>query len=301
MALSLRLRLLNQALRWVGRPLLARATDPVLSRRRFSVLAKAFRKPPYLLHLPGALHRVTVRPTSAPFAVLYLHGGAYMTGSPVTHLALAGRLARLTGLPVFLPQYRLAPEHPAPAAFEDAVAAHASLLVKGYAPSQITLGGDSAGGGLALALLAQLCAQNQRPAGAFAFSPWTDLALQGASLTTNAVADVLLPSAKLADAVAMILGSLAPTDPRLSPQYAAFRDPPPVFLQVGSTEILLDDSRRMADHLHQSGGTVALQVWPDSPHVWQMLDGYLPEARAALRQTAAFILTLCHPQPPAES
>ncbi|MGV8987714.1 MAG: alpha/beta hydrolase fold domain-containing protein [Cypionkella sp.] len=239
--------------------------------------------------MAGAPHRVTARPTMDDWAILYFHGGAYMTGSPVTHLGLAGRIAQMTGLPVFLPDYRLAPEHPAPAAFEDAVVAHSALVARGYAADRVILAGDSAGGGLALALLAHLCAINARPLGLFAFSPWTDLALTGESLGANAAADVVIPLQAMARGVAVIRGDLSATDPRLSPLYAQFPKPPPVLLQVGTGELLLDDSRRMAETLRRGGGEVTLQEWPDCPHVWQLLDGYLPEARQALHEVASFV------------
>lgn len=165
-------------------------------------------------------------------------------------------------------------------------------MAKGHGAAQIILAGDSAGGGLALALLSHLCRTGQSPAALIAFSPWTDLTLSGPSLTDHAAGEVLLPPERLAEAAVMVLGGLAATDPRISPLHAAFPTPPPVFLQVGSTEILLDDSRRMAEVLRQAGGEVTLQVWPGCPHVWQMLDGWLPEARAALEDAAHFVRTV---------
>ena len=290
--MSLRLAILNFGLRWIARPMLNRAFDPARSRRRFALVAKGFRRPPFVLHLPGVLHRVTARLRSDAQVILYFHGGAYLTGSPRTHSGLAGRLARLTGLAIFLPEYRLAPENPAPAAFEDAVAAHASLMAKGYAAHQIILAGDSAGGGLALALLSHLCRTGLTPAALIAFSPWTDLTLTGESLRTLAHQEALLPPERLQEAVDMVRGDLPATDPRISPLYAVFLNPPPVFLQVGSTEILLDDSRRMAEALRRAGGQVTRQVWPDCPHVWQILDGWLPESRIALQEVARFVADL---------
>ncbi|MEO6300452.1 MAG: alpha/beta hydrolase fold domain-containing protein [Paracoccaceae bacterium] len=297
--MSFRLRLLNRGLRGLAKPRLAKADDPVAARRNFVRVARLFRMPPYVLHLVEdgrtALHWVSVRRRNPDWVVLYLHGGAYATGSPVTHRALMARIAKLTGLQVVAPVYRLAPEHPAPAAFEDAVAAHAMLIAKGYAADRIILGGDSAGGGLALALLADICAKGQRPAGLFAFSPWTDLALGGDSLARNALADVFLPVSRIGFTVDLVIGALSDRDPRVSPLYAEFITPPPVLLQVGTTEILLDDSRRMAEKLRQAGGAVILSEWPDCPHVWQMADGYLPEARAALVDVAEFVAELVSP------
>jgi monoterpene epsilon-lactone hydrolase len=290
--MSLRLRALNLVLRLIARPILARATDPVAARPRFDRVARVFRRPPFLLHLPGTLDRVTVRPKAEAPVILYFHGGAYLTGSPMTHLALAGRIARLTGLAVHLARYRLAPEFVAPAAFEDAVAAHATLKGQGFAPNQIILAGDSAGGGLALALLSHLCLTGQQPAGLFALSPWTDLELTGDTLRANAWREALIPPARMAETARMVRGALSPRDPRISPLYAPFPNPPPVLLQVGSGEVLLDDSRRMAEVLKQAGGQVTLQIWPECPHVWQILDGWLPEARMALCEVARFVASL---------
>jgi monoterpene epsilon-lactone hydrolase len=298
--MSRRLQLLNLIARWITRPMLQRTVDVQRARRDFERGAWLQRLPPYLLHLvdrgPLPLHWVSVRRQHHDRVILFLHGGAYMTGSPATHLGLMARLAHLTGLQVACPDYRLAPEHPAPAAFDDAVAAHARLRALGYAPDQIILGGDSAGGGLALALMADLCARDQAPAGLFAFSPWTDLALTGDSMTANAARDPLLPAGRLGDVVAMVRGQLAASDPRISPLYARFNAPPPVFIQVGCDEILLDDSRRMARSLQQAGGQVTLQEWPDCPHVWQMMDNRLPEAKRAVHQTADFIRSLRPPR-----
>jgi epsilon-lactone hydrolase len=244
---SLRLALLRLALRWIVRPRLVRTAAPEQARRDFARAARLFRVPPFLLHLPGdPLHRITAGPVDEDVIILWFHGGAYVASSPSTHAAMLGRLSRLSRLAVMAPDYRKAPEHPAPAAFEDACAAHAALLAQGWAPGQIVLGGDSAGGGLALALLADLCARSLRPGGLIAFSPWTDLTLSGPSLRGNAGVDPLLPVSRIAEAVVMVQGALDAADPRLSPLFALFDRPPPVLMLVGSDEILLDDSRRMA-------------------------------------------------------
>jgi acetyl esterase/lipase len=286
---SLRLALLRLALRGVVRPRLARTATPEQARRDFLRGARLFRAPPFLLHLPSPmLHRITAGPVEDLGVILWFHGGAYVAGSPATHAAMLGRLSRLARLAVLAPDYRKAPEHPAPAAFEDAQAAHAALLVQGWAPGQIILGGDSAGGGLALALLADLCARGLRPGGLVAFSPWTDLTLSGPSLRDNALADPLLPVSRIAEAAEMVQGALDPADPRLSPLFARFEHPPPVLMLVGSDEVLLDDARRMAARLMAAGGSITLHEEPSAPHVWPIFDGWVPEARAALRMAALF-------------
>ncbi len=294
--MSLRLRAMVLGLRWVIRPLLARAINPAKARRDFAMMSRLFRAPPFLLHQVDvgapALHWVRAGPIHPRRIILYLHGGGYIAGNPAGYRAMLGRLSRLTGLHVAAPAYRLAPEHPAPAAFEDALLAHAALRAQGYAAGEIVLGGDSAGGGLALALLAHLCAQDLHPAGLFALSPWTDLSMTGASLRDNAAADPVLPVALMPALVAMVRGDLALDDVRFSPLFAVFDAPPPVLLQVGSTEILRDDTRRIADVLRSAGGRVEVSEWQDAPHVWHLGDGYVPEARAALQQVAGFIAGL---------
>ncbi|RMD92953.1 MAG: alpha/beta hydrolase, partial [Alphaproteobacteria bacterium] len=207
-------------------------------------------------------------PPSRRGLLLYLHGGAYVIGSSRTHKAMVARLCALTGAEAFLPDYRLAPEHPFPAAFEDACAAWSGLIERGYRANEIVIGGDSAGGGLALATLAHLC-QSRRPppAAAFAFSPWTDMTLSAPSLKENARADPLLPAARVAEARDYYLAGADPRDPRASPLFAAFPGAPPVFLQVALTEILRDDTLRMAEHLSSQGADVVTDLWPDAPHV----------------------------------
>lgn len=297
--MSLRLRLAVGVMRLLGKPLLARVGDPGLVRAGLEGLCRFAPRPPHVLHLVdrGGLHWISSRAFRHDAVILYLHGGGYVAGSPATHEALMARISRLTGLEVACPDYRLAPEHPAPAAFEDAVAAHATLIARGHAPGRIVLGGDSAGGGLALALLADLCRRGLAPAGAFAFSPWTDLAMGSESIRRNARADPIFPARRMPEAVAMVRGALDPHDPRLSPLHADFPEVPPVMIQVGPEEILCDDSRRMAEVLRQAGGRVVLEEWPLCPHVWQIMDGLVPEARAALLRVAAFVEGLLSPGP----
>jgi len=291
---GLRLRALTAYLRWVEKPWLARVRDLPALRHGFERSARlGFRAPPYTLALPD---RVGGRPAlwvacraRHAGAILYLHGGAYLMGSPETHRALVAALSGATGLPALLPDYRLAPEHPFPAALEDARAAWNGLIARGYPPDRIVLAGDSAGGGLALALLAGLLAEGQRPAATVAFSPWTDLTLSGASLAENATADPLLPVSRLSEAREYYLQGADPANPGASPLFAAFPDPPPVFLQVAETEILRDDTLRMADRLRSHGAEVALDLWPDAPHVWAIFQGRLPEADAALARAANFV------------
>lgn len=222
-------------------------------------------------------------------AVLYLHGGAYAAGSPLTHWTLYARLARMSGVEHLALAYRRAPEHPFPAALEDAQTAWDALVARGLSPGRIVIAGDSAGGGLGLALLARLCARGTPPAGLLAFSPWTDLTGSGASVRDNAARDSMLPASRLAMTAELYLQGAPATDPGASPLYAAYPGCPPVHLQHSETEILRDDTLRMADRLRRFGAEVTVQSWPDCPHVWQMFHGWIPEARAALEDAAAAI------------
>jgi len=298
--MSLRSRLLKHWLRITVRRYMARMRDPVLLRTQIDRLMRfSFRPAPLSLHLPANIGGVSGlwvsnRP-SAEQVILYFHGGGYFFGSARTQMPMLSHLAQRTGLRVFSPDYRLAPEYPFPAAFDDALAAWHGLLGKGYRPDQIVLGGDSAGGGLALALLAHLCQAGQCPAALFTYSPWTDLTLTGASLITNAASEQILPAHRLTDIRALILGGARPHeagDPKLSPLYAAFPSPPPVQIFVAETEILRDDSLRMRNRLPDA----AIRLVGDLPHVWPMYHDLIPEAHRTLDDTAAFIrLALARP------
>lgn len=295
---------LKPLMRGLVRPVMARTETPELARARFrKTTDRWFRKPPFTLLQQGRAGTIpglwiSNRPRGEG-VVLYFHGGAYMIGAPETHSAMLAELARRIAARVFAPRYRLAPEHPFPAAFDDALAAYDGLIAQGHTADGIVLGGDSAGGGLALALLAHLCHAGRPPAGLFAFSPWTDLTLTGASLVTNARRDQVLPAHRLTEVRGHILGGARPgaaDDPRLSPLYAHFPAAPSVMIHVAESEILRDDSMRMRSRL--PGAEIRLAG--DLPHVWPLLHNYLPEARATLDETGAFI-TRCLPRPSGES
>lgn len=258
---------------------------------------RAFRAPPFTATLAGEVGGidglwVTNRPL-CDSVVLYFHGGFYILGRPESDAAMVSVLARKSGARIFLPRYRLAPEHPSPAAFTDALAAFEGLLAMGYAPQQIIIGGAAAGGGLGLALLAHLLNQGIQPAGAFAFSPWTDLTYSGASLVTNAAYEHMLPARRLTEIRAAILGranAQGAADTRLSPLHASFPAPPPVQLYAAETEILRDDTLRMRNRLPDA----EIRIVGDLPHLWPLFHNYLPEARETLAETAAFIRDCLH-------
>jgi epsilon-lactone hydrolase len=222
--------------------------------------------------------------------ILYLHGGGYYFCSPRTHRSVSFGLATRTGAHLFSLDYRLAPEHRFPAALDDALAAYRRLIAAGALPQSVVLAGDSAGGGLALAALVALRdAGEPLPAGAVLFSPWTDLAVSGASIKTNDGVDPMFCGASIARAAKLYLGDTPATHPYASPLYADLKDLPPLFIQAGSTEVLLDDARRVADRATQAGVTVEFEVWPKMPHGWQLWVPFLPEARGALDDAAHFV------------
>lgn len=222
--------------------------------------------------------------------LLYLHGGAYTLGSINTHRELVARLARAANVRGLALDYRLAPEHPFPAALEDATAGYLWLLAQGYDPSQIIIGGDSAGGGLALATLVVLRdAGKPLPAGAVCISPWTDLAHTGESIQSKAGVDPMLTPESSIRYARYYAGDSELTSPLISPLYADLTGLPPLLIQVGSDEILLDDATRCAEHALEAGVDVTLEVWNGMFHVFQIAS-FLPEAKKAVAHIAEFVL-----------
>jgi acetyl esterase/lipase len=222
--------------------------------------------------------------------ILYLHGGGYYFCSPATHRGLAFPLERRSGARTFSLDYRLAPENPFPAALDDALAAYRKLVADGTPPASIVIAGDSAGGGLALAtLLALRDAGDPLPAGAAVFAPWTDLAATGASMTTNDGRDPMFYGKAFAPAGELYVGDADVRNPYVSPLYGRFDGLPPLLIQVGDTEVLLDDSTRVAEKARAAGVSVELEIWPKMPHVFQILAPFVPEANRALERAAGFV------------
>jgi epsilon-lactone hydrolase len=228
---------------------------------------------------------------SSPSVILYFHGGGYVSCSPLTHRPITAALARDSGCRVLALDYRLAPEHQFPMAFNQTLAAYHWLLMHGAKPRSIAVVGDSAGGGLALALLAALGEREPTslPSCAVAFSPWTDLTSTGASLATNDGRCAMFHAENIAEFATAYLGDTSPRDPRASPLFANLSGLPPLLLHVSSTELLLDDSRRVHDAIQDANGVCTLRVFDGVPHGWQLLDGLIPEARASLAEAALFI------------
>jgi acetyl esterase/lipase len=226
--------------------------------------------------------------------ILYLHGGAYIAMAAWSYRTITSRLATWSGTRVFALDYRLAPEHPFPAALDDAVAAYRALVRGGMPAGRIVVVGDSAGGGLALALLVALRdAGDALPAGAVLMSPWTDLAATGQSLVDNNESDSMFYGSWVAAVATHYLGDTPATNPLASPVYADLTGLPPLLIQVSGSEVLLDDSRRVAANARRAGVTVTERIWPGLPHVWQFFAVILPEGRAALREAADFVRARC--------
>lgn len=222
--------------------------------------------------------------------ILYLHGGGYYFCSPRSHRAISFGLAERAHADVFSLDYRLAPEHRFPAAVDDAVAAYRALLADGVAPRSIVIAGDSAGGGLALAtLLALRDAADALPAGAVLFSPWTDLTCSGASMQANEGRDPMFHAAVFPKVASQYLGDADAAHPFASPLFGRFEGLPPLLIQVADTELLLDDSTRVADKAGAAGVRVDLQIWRGVPHIFQIWAPFMPEARHALTRAAQFI------------
>jgi len=222
--------------------------------------------------------------------ILYLHGGGYVSCSAATHRPITASLARLSRLRVLAADYRLAPEFRFPAAIDDMMKAYQWLIEQGHPASKIALVGDSAGGGAVLALMIQARDRGiSLPACGVCFSAWTDLAVTGESIRTNDRRDAMFRTENIAAFARAYLGDKSSRDPHGSPLYADLRGLPPVLLQVGSTELLLDDSRRAHEKIQNAGGISKLEVYDGLFHGWQMTDNIVPEARASLFSTAEFV------------
>ena len=231
----------------------------------------------------GAKHRV-----HAQSAVLYLHGGAFIIGSPVSHRSITGRIAKLTAMTVFVPDYRLAPEHPFPAALDDALACYKGILAQGYLPQHIAVAGDSAGGGLVLSLCLRLRSEGLAQPGCLALiSPWVDLTL---SQLAPVVDDALLRADWLGFGAAAFLQGRSDQDPLVSPVYANLGGLPPTLIHGASDEILRNDSRRLRSVLTRAGVSVRHREFPRMWHDFQLYAGMVPDATRSVEEIALFIL-----------
>lgn len=221
--------------------------------------------------------------------IMYLHGGGYTMGSASTYLGITGMLSELCGLRVLSVDYRLAPEHPFPAAIDDAVNAYRWLLQQGIPAKSIVIGGDSAGGGLTFATMIELKNKGiQLPAAIFTISPWLDLAHTGETMVTKADDDPMFTKSGMIHMAKLYADETDVSSPLISPLYADLSGLPPVLIHVGTSEMLLSDSRRMAETLKKAGVDCVIKEWEDLFHVFHTVV-YIPEARIATAEIATFI------------
>jgi epsilon-lactone hydrolase len=265
------------------------------TRRALDQLMLSFGAPRDVLAVPSELGGLRVVDLVAVrenprCVILWLHGGAYCMGSTAGYRHFGAHLARLANARVLLPEYRLAPEHHYPDAVDDACAAYLALRARADGRETVILAGDSAGGGLAMATLLRLREHGHvLPAGCVLVSPWLDLTLSGSTLVSHGDLDPLLSRAMLAGACRAYLNGADRRSALLSPLDADLSGLPPMLIQVGEREVLLDDSRRLAERGAAQGVRVTLQVEPAAPHVFQLFASFLPEARSALRRIGGFI------------
>jgi monoterpene epsilon-lactone hydrolase len=252
-----------------------------------------FRIPKKINCLPINIHGVSAEWISCTNVkngvILYLHGGAYALGSVSVHREYLSRFAIAAQRKILAINYRLAPEHPFPAALDDTLTAYRWLISQGIDSSEIVIAGDSAGGGLALSTLISLRdAGDSLPACAVCISPWTDLTLSGNSIQTNAVGDPILSPYILERYAKYYAGDLKTNLPLISPLFAALKGLPPLLIHVGTSEILLDDANRLFENAQLAGVDVNLETWEGMFHVFQIIS-FIPETKQCLDHIAGFI------------
>lgn len=287
---SLRARIVIRAVRRFVKPRSLHLPDVQASR---ALMARFVMPPPFRTRarpdrIGGVPGEWVLGRSDDAGTLLYIHGGAYAVCSAATHRQVTGAFAR-RGFRVFAPDYRLAPEAPYPAALDDVVAAYRGLLDAGIDASRIAVAGESAGGGLALALLVRL--RDERaplPCAGLLFSPWADLSLAGESLSANEALDPMFHGVHAPWVASLYVGDADPRHPHVSPVYADLTGVPPLLVHVGETELLLDDARRIARRAREAGVTVSFTTWRDVVHGWQLLPAILPEARRSIDQAAAY-------------
>jgi epsilon-lactone hydrolase len=269
--------------------------DPVAMRANMERMTSLMALPDDVAAEPTVVNGVPAEWVSTPDVdprrvVLYLHGGAYVVGSLNTHRDLVGRISRAAGARVLNVDYRLAPEHPHPAAIEDATAAYRWLLQADHDPARLAIAGDSAGGGLTVAALVALRdAKQPLPAAAVCLSPWVDLEGVGDSMASCAHLDPMVQQEHLVRMARLYLGDLDPKTPLAAPLYADLSGLPPLYIQVGTAETLLDDATRIAERARTAGVDVTLEVWDDMIHVFQAFAAMLPEGQQAIDKIGDYL------------
>lgn len=267
--------------------------DPVTSRKIFEAMFEEVPRPEGLIYEQGnvgGIEGLWIKSPSAPAdqVILYLHGGGYVIGSSATYCSTMAGLVASANINIFAPDYRLAPEHPFPAASDDVMAAYKGLLESNF--KTISVAGDSAGGGLVMALLLEAKdAELPLPSAALLWSPWIDLNVTAPSIESNAEHDPTLDLAGLKVCVERYVGDSIPVDKRVNPLAADLSGLPPMLIQVGSIEILLNDSTRLAALTGAAGVHTRLDIYPGMPHVFASFSPMLEEADKALKDAAEFL------------
>ena len=290
--MSMRASLISFFLRRTLKKTMSNFADPISVRARFSSSPKKLSSKIKTERLdaggvPGSW--LSQQNADVSKVVLYLHGGGYVFGGYGSHCEIASKMAGLIGGRALLLEYRLAPEHPFPAAFEDTLASYRWLLTNGYKPQDVFLAGDSAGGGLSVALLLKLKKVGlPLPKAVCLFSPWVDLTCAAASIESNALTDCMLSPGALNRFKSHYLRGADPLDERASPIFGDLSGLPPTYVAVGSKEILLDDSRQLVEKIRSTGGSAELSVWRNMPHVFPILSSVIPEGRLVLKEFSSF-------------
>ena len=272
-----------------------RPADLAGRRARLDGLTARYDMPADVVVEPVDADGVKAEWTSTPAAdptrvILFLHGGGYVAGSIRSHRHMLAQAGREAGTRTLALDYRLAPENPFPAALEDALAGYRSLLAQGFLPRNIVLAGESAGGGLAIATLVSLRdAGTPLPACAWCASPWVDLEMSGATMESKAAVDPLIQRPYLQELATAYLNGADPRNPLVSPIHADLKGLPPLLIQVGSDETLLDDAIRLASVAASADVRTSLQVWPQMIHGWHLFYSQLADGRRSLAEMGAFV------------
>lgn len=296
--MSFQLRILNFVLPIFEKRYLLNMPSVEHARARFEKNAKRHFKTPKgvyfrrdtLSHRDHEVPVVVAETGAVPgdAALLHFHGGGYFMASAQTHKRMAAEIGKAAGLRVYVADYRLAPENPFPAALDDAVTAYRALLHMGV--KRIVISGDSAGGGLVLALLHVICTQHlPQPVATVALCPWADLTLTSPTLVSNKKSDVTLPTERMSEVVAEYSGETPADDPRISPVFGTFRGAGPVLVHASQSEIFLGEAEQVVANLNAQGVDATLQTMDETPHVWHIFHGFLPEADQAIDAIGGFI------------
>lgn len=293
---SIQLRVFSAFTRAVIKPWVRRSTEPQAVRAAFERHAKRTHiHPPFATYRSGVVGNVPClwvsrKAVTRDDVLLYIHGGGFIVGSPDTHKHMIADIVGALECEAVMPRYRLAPEHPFSAGFDDCLATYRGLLRRGLRPDQIVLGGDSAGGNLVLALLAHLSDTGaDMPQSAFVLSPVVNLDAGYDSMRDNAKSEVLLVAERFQELGEMYLQGAEASDPKASPIHGAFAKCPPLLMHCSDGEVLRDDTLEMQRKLVGLGHDVLVRSFPNAFHVFHIMRGYFPEARAALDDVVAFI------------